>query len=60
MTWRSMRVKLFAKPSVRLAVKCRQVLPAKPMSYGDFDLPRKRLAVPVFNDAENRALVRIT
>jgi len=29
------------------------------MRYGSFDLLRKRLAVSLFNDAENGALIRI-
>jgi len=34
--------------------------PAERVSYSSCDLLRKRLAVPLFNDAKNRALVRIT
>ena len=33
--------------------------PAQPIRHGSVDLPRKRLAVPLFSDAKNRALIRI-
>jgi len=33
--------------------------PAKPIFYSSLDLLCERLAVPLFNDAKHRALVRI-